>query len=188
MAQSFNTLQAEIENAAVGLDGAREGLRDARNQLTDANAALLVRAEKLARSNAELERFAYVASHDLQEPLRTVASFTQLLAQRYEGKNDAAVSEYVGFITTGVSRMRSLIEDLLAYSRVVPEAHELQSVRLEDTLNKALSSLNTALSHTAATVTHDPPPTLQVHGQQITYLFQNFISNAIKFRKPDYPR
>ena len=135
---------------------------------------LQARAEDLARSNEELEHFAYVASHDLQEPLRTVASFAQLLARRFNDSEQDA-REFVGHITSEVQRMRSLIEGLLAYSRVARTEHPATIVNMNRLLDDALSALRIAIADSGATITRDPLPNLVVGAQQITQLLQNLL-------------
>jgi PAS domain S-box-containing protein len=144
--------------------------------------ALELRAQELARSNAELERFAYVASHDLQEPLRMVASYTQLLGRRYAGKLDANADDFIRFAVDGANRMQALINDLLAFSRVTTQAKQPAEISLEVPLAGALANLQVAITTAEATVLHDPLPALKVDHQQFLQLFQNLIGNAIKFK------
>lgn len=145
------------------------------------------RAEELSRSNQELEQFAYVASHDLQEPLRTIGGFAQLLARRYQGKLDPDADEFIGYITDGVTRMRGLIDDLLAYSRVQRAHAVVKPVALETILQSALANLQGAIIAARAEVTYTELPTIAVDVSQFTQLFQNLIGNAIKFRGEPAP-
>lgn len=145
-------------------------------------------SEELARSNAELEQFAYVASHDLQEPLRMVTSYTQLLAQRYNDKLDATGREFIAYAVDGATRMQALIGDLLAYSRIGTGGEEYQEIDCNAALTEAMASLRTVVKETEAVITHDPLPTLKADGTQLRQLFQNLISNAIKFRRDEPPR
>ncbi|MFD3935506.1 CHASE3 domain-containing protein [Streptomyces sp. NPDC058611] len=142
-------------------------------------------AADLQRSNAELEQFAYVASHDLQEPLRKVSSFTQLLQRRYSGRLDAKADQYIDFAVDGANRMQTLINDLLDFSRVGRVHHELQSIELEAVLKRTLSSLSVSIEETDAAVTHDPLPPLVADPTQMGMLWQNLIGNAIKFHHPE---
>ncbi len=150
-----------------------------------AEAALREAHEELKRSNAELEQFAYVASHDLQEPLRMVSSYTQLLMRRYGDKLDGDAREFTAFIVDGATRMKQLIEDLLAYSRVGTRDKNFKPVDAGSSLGRALTNLRAAIQDSGATVTHDPLPTIPCDEVQLAQLFQNLIGNALKFRKPD---
>jgi PAS domain S-box-containing protein len=145
------------------------------------------RAE-LQRSNAELQQFAYVASHDLQEPLRMVTTYVQLLARRYQGDVDAEAKEFIGFAIEGAARMKGLIDALLAYSRVGIRERKAGPVDCEAVLANTVRTLQVQLTEGQATLTHDPLPTLQGDSVQIGQLFQNLLSNALKYRTPDPPR
>ena len=149
-----------------------------------AEQALAKQAEELARSNAELEQFAYVASHDLQEPLRMVASYTQLLARRYRDRLDADADEFISFAVDGVTRMQALINDLLAFSRVGTRGGTPEPTDAEMVLDRVLASLRPAMEESGATVTHDPLPTVTTDAVQLGQIFQNLVGNAIKFRRP----
>ena len=153
-----------------------------------AEIALERHAQDLARSNAELQQFAYVASHDLQEPLRMVTSYTQLLARRYQGKLDADADDFIRYAVEGVGRMQALINDLLTYSRVGTKGGEFQAVDAGVPLAEAVANLAVTVQETGAAVTHDP--LFQVRGDrhQLIQLFQNLIGNAIKFRGAAQPR
>jgi PAS domain S-box-containing protein len=154
----------------------------------EAEAALNAAHEELKRSNAELEQFAYVASHDLQEPLRMVASYTQLLGRRYESRFDGDAREFMNYIVDGASRMKQLIEDLLAYSRVGTKGQEPKPVQSEAALRRALFNLRTAMEEASASVTYDPMPEVVADEAQLGQLFQNLIGNALKFRSASVPR
>ncbi len=154
----------------------------------EAELMLARKSEELARSNAELERFAYVASHDLQEPLRMVGSYVQLLARRYQGKLDADADEFIHYAVDGAERMRQLINDLLAYSRVSTRGREFAPVALGEALDDALANLRHALEENGATVEHGDLPTVEGDSSQLAQLFQNLISNALKFRSEAPPR
>jgi light-regulated signal transduction histidine kinase (bacteriophytochrome) len=140
--------------------------------------------DSLTESNAALEQFAYVASHDLQEPLRTMGSFSQLLAERYKGRLDADADRFLDFIVGASKRMKYLVEDLLSYARIATEVERPSSVALDEDLEAAITHLSQAIAESNATVTHDPMPTVPVDRGQIVRLFQNLVGNAIKYRKP----
>lgn len=152
-----------------------------------AEEALSQRAAELARSNAELEQFAYVASHDLQEPLRMVASYTQLLAKRYQDRLDADARDFIAYAVDGATRMQTLITDLLNYSRVGTRGKPLQPTNCEAVLERTLAALQLAISESGAIVTHDSLPTLAGDESQLGQLFQNLLANAIKFRGQGLP-
>ena len=137
----------------------------------------------LRRSNTELEQFAYVASHDLQEPLRMVASYTQLLAKRYQGKLDADADEFIGYAVDGAKRMQGLVHDLLDYSRVGTQGKPLAPIDAEAVYRHALANLQITLEENQAVVTHDELPTIMGDDIQLTQLFQNLIGNAVKYRR-----
>jgi PAS domain S-box-containing protein len=138
-------------------------------------------AEELARSNRELEQFAYVASHDLQEPLRMVASYVQLLERRYKGKLDADADDFIRFSVDGALRMQRLISDLLAYARVGSRGKPFQPVKLESVYAEATANLQAAIRAEKAKVTRDPLPTIPGDAGQLVQLLQNLIANGIKF-------
>ena len=155
--------------------------------LKEAEEKLLEERNLLARSNAELEQFAYVASHDLQEPLRAVASCVQLLKKRYEGKLDARAEEFISHAVDGTKRMQALITDLLAYSRVGTHAHPFETVSCDEVLDDALANLTIAIQESNTVIKRDPLPTLQADATQLGQIFQNLIGNAIKFRAEGRP-
>jgi len=142
---------------------------------------------ELARSNSDLQQFAYVASHDLQEPLRMVASYTQLLAKRYKGKLDKDADEFIAFAVNGANRMQALIQDLLAFSRVDTQGQHFEPTSIEMLLGYALDNLKGGIEESGAVVTHDPLPTVMADERQVLHLLQNLLSNALKFRKQDPP-
>jgi PAS domain S-box-containing protein len=141
----------------------------------------------LERSNRELEQFAYVASHDLQEPLRMVASYTQLLAQRYQGQLDEKAKKYIDYAVDGAVRMQRLITDLLAYSRVKAPTGSAADVDSHAVLGEALRNLQSAIQESHALVTSDDLPTVRADVTQLAQVFQNLIANAIKFHAADAP-
>jgi PAS domain S-box-containing protein len=148
---------------------------------------LLQTVEELNRSNEELGQFAYIASHDLQEPLRMVASYTQLLSRRYQGRLDTDADEFIAFAVDGASRMQRLIDDLLAYSRVGTKGQDLLDTSSEDALRQALLNLRGAIGESGAVVTHDSLPTVLADEMQLVQLFQNLVGNAIKYQDPGVP-
>jgi PAS domain S-box-containing protein len=143
---------------------------------------LVKTAEELKRSNDQLEQFAYVASHDLQEPLRMVASYTQLLARRYQGRLDSDADEFIAYAVDGCNRMQGLIRDLLAYSRSGTESKVLREISGERALKEALANLRGSIEESGATVTHDLLPELTTDDTQLVQVLQNLIGNAIKYR------
>jgi PAS domain S-box-containing protein len=143
---------------------------------------------ELKRSNDELQQFAYVSSHDLQEPLRMVSSYTQLLAKRYKGRLDSDADEFIAFAVDGCNRMQGLIQDLLAYSRAGTSERELRKVPSENALQKALTNLRIMIKQSGAVVTHDALPTVRADETQLTQVFQNLVGNAIKYRRAEDPR
>ncbi|WP_447968225.1 PAS domain-containing protein [Nitrospira sp. M1] len=148
---------------------------------------LLQQRAALARSNRELQRFAYMASHDLQEPLRMISSFIQLLATEYNGRLDAEAHEYIGYVVDGAVRMRTLIDGLLEYSQLGNIEQTFNSTDCESLLNEALLNLGEAIAEKQAVVTHDPLPTVLANGNQLAQVFQNLISNGLKFSGPQSP-
>ena len=145
-------------------------------------------ARELTRSNAELEGFAYAASHDLQEPLRMVASFVGLLKERYQGQLDRDADEFIAFAMDGAKRMQRLIDDLLEYSRVATRGQPPAPTDAAAALGEALWNLTLAIEEAGATVTHDPLPTVLADPIQLMQLFQNLVGNALKFRGSEPPR
>ncbi len=144
--------------------------------------------EDLRRSNADLEQFAYVASHDLQEPLRMVASYVQLLAKRYRGKLDADADEFIGFALDGAMRMQRLIEDLLAYARVGTRGAPHVSTDPGEVLEQVLEALQVMIGETGATVTHTPMPRVLADPWELELVFLNLVANGIKFHRGEAPR
>ncbi len=144
-------------------------------------------AEDLNRSNQELEQFAYVASHDLQEPLRMITGYTQLLSKRYKGKLDQSADEFMGFVVDGAKRMQVLINDLLTYSRVGTRGKEVAPTDCALVLDKTLEGLRVAIQESGAVVTAEPLPVVMGDETQLGQLFQNLIGNAIKYRDHEPP-
>jgi light-regulated signal transduction histidine kinase (bacteriophytochrome) len=190
--EDFNTEKERLEDMQRALLNILDDLNQSSDELKKAHDVLEARVKErtaeLARSNAELEQFAYIASHDLQEPLRMVSSYVQLLGRRYQGKLDKDADEFIAFASEGAIRMQRLINDLLAYSRVGTRGKSFEEVNLEAVLARALENLQLALKEKSAAVTHDPLPTVFGDVGQLTQVFQNLIDNAVKFRADAPPR
>jgi len=150
--------------------------------------ALRQKTEDLIRSNQELEQFVYVASHDLQEPIRMVTSFVQLLERRYKDKLDQDANEFIGFAVDGAMRMHTLINDFLTYSRVATRGKALKPTDCQAVLEQSLGHLKVVLKESGAEVTHDPLPTVMADSSQLEQLFQNLIGNAVKFHGQRSPK
>jgi len=157
-----------------------------REQRKRSEQSLAEKVEELARSNRDLEQFASVASHDLQEPLRMVAAYTQLLSERYRGKMDANADKYMGYVVEGALRMQAMIRDLLAFSRVGRDAKP-GNADSNIALASALLNLQAVTEESGARITHDLLPTIAADPTQLIQLFQNLIGNAIKFRGKEKP-
>ena len=184
-AVTATTGPADLRRLAEDVELMRRRLADELAFSDQARARLDEQADELRRSNGELEQFAYVASHDLQEPLRKVASFCQLLQRRYADKLDERADQYIAFAVDGANRMQTLINDLLAFSRVGRMHKEYAPVDLEQVFTGTVDALSIAVEESGAVITHDPLPVLTADSTQIGMLFQNLIGNAIKFRDPD---
>ncbi|HEV8718294.1 MAG TPA: ATP-binding protein [Candidatus Binatia bacterium] len=155
---------------------------------TELEQRVAARTAALQRSNEALQQFVYVASHDLQEPLRTVATYVKLLARRYQGKLDADTEEFIGFAVDGAERMQQLIQGLLAYSRVESKELTCTATDCESVLACTLRDLQQAIRESEAEITHDPLPTVAADAQQLRLVLQNLLGNAIKFRSSERPR
>jgi PAS domain S-box-containing protein len=143
--------------------------------------------EELQRSNEELQRFAYVASHDLQEPLRSIVSFSQLLERRYAGQLDEDANEFIGFIIEGGNRMQQLIQDLLQLSRIETKARPLASTDVVEVVAGVVRSMETPIREAGATVTVEPLPRVMADAAQLAQVFTNLVGNALKYRRPGVP-
>lgn len=177
----------EVHTLAVDVDRMRERVLRELSAVRSANTALQGRALELERSNSELEQFAYVASHDLQEPLRKVASFCQLLQRRYVGQLDARADQYIEFAVDGAKRMQALIDDLLDFSRVGRIEPEPVLVSCGSALSQARVNLAAEIRATEAIIEADELPSVRAEFSLLTSLFQNLIGNAIKFRSDQPP-
>jgi signal transduction histidine kinase len=178
-------LAMHVENMRRDLVHQVEEIRLSHQEVENAHGLLSEQARELERSNRDLEQFAYVASHDLQEPLRKVASFTQLLQKRYGGSLDERADQYIEFAVDGAKRMQRLIQDLLSFSRVGRTGVAREDVDLEGVLAAALSELSERIRETHAEIVHDPMPV--VHGERalLQQLFVNLVGNSLKFRHPE---
>ena len=145
-------------------------------------------SEELARSNADLKDFAYVASHDLKKPLQSIEGFAKLLGRRYKGKLDAKADEFIEYISSDVKRMQELIKDLLEYSQLGAKEKKFKPTDCSGVVEKAVGNLQAAIEESNAVVTYDELPTVMVDTPQMISLFQNLIDNAIKFRGEEAPR
>ncbi len=197
--QTFTSDRLEVikllsTQAAISIDNARLydqlelRVQSRTVELTQANRQLEQLTAELQRSNQELEQFAYIASHDLQEPLRAITSYTQKLAQRYQGQLDERADRYIGFAVDGATRMQQLIQDLLTYSRVGRQKLKPESVDCNAIVQKVLRDLRVAIAESHSAIAVDPLPTLQADPTQLSLLFQNLIGNAIKYRSEEPPQ
>ena len=175
------------QNDAEGNPKRLVGIVQDITQRKQSEQALARTADELARSNKDLAQFAYVASHDLQEPLRMVTGYLQLIERRYKDKLDQDAREFIAFAVDGATRMSRLITDLLDYSRINTRGKPLESVEMEAILQRALDNLQVAIRDSAAQITHEPLPMVRGDAPQLVQLLQNLVGNAIKFRSPDRP-
>jgi light-regulated signal transduction histidine kinase (bacteriophytochrome) len=180
--EELKLLEIVAKQIEVAISNARQA-----EALRQSEEALARQAQELVRSNAELEQFAYIASHDLQEPLRMVASYIQLLERRYEDKLDADAQEFINYAVDGAKRMQILINDLLMYSRVTTRGKPFELTDCETVFEQAASNLKIAVEESGARLTHDPLPTVMADSAQLIQLFQNLMGNAIKFRDAKQP-
>jgi len=185
LAQSFDEMAATLEQRVGELQRAEAELK-AFNE--DLEQRVVDRTLELKRSNEDLEQFAYVASHDLQEPLRMIKNYLQLLRQRYKDQLDTNALEFIGFALDGSKRMHQLIHDLLTYSRVGTHGKEFGTTSCDEALADALANLQVAIEESNAEVTRDPLPTVKGDIVQLTQLFQNLVGNAVKFRGEAPPK
>lgn len=192
--EHFETLRQRKDGSLVHVSVSLSPLRDGSGKVVGTSSIVRditdakLRDAELRRSNAELEQFAYVASHDLQEPLRMVANYVELLASRYRGKLDDRADVYIGFASDGARRMQRLVSDLLAYSRIGSEGKPLRRVDSGAVLDQVLRSLEPLIAEHGAEVTHEGLPRVLADESQLGQLFQNLVANAIKFRSKAPPR
>jgi PAS domain S-box-containing protein len=182
-----------LYNASIYKDESGEaiGIFAAARDITERKKAeelLKLKLEELRRSNEELEQFAYVSSHDLQEPLRMISSYLQLLQRRYQGKIDDKADKYIYYAVDGAARMQTLINDLLEFSRVTTKAEKPEPTDSESVLNQVLSNLELYIKENRATVSHDSLPEIMADSTQLAQVFQNLIINGIKFHSEEAPK
>lgn len=181
--EELQDITEELQTSNEGLQSTTIELQKANEKLTSYKDSLEEAIEKLEISNRELEQFAYVASHDLQEPLRMVSSFAQLLEKRYKGELDDDADDFIGFIVEGAQRMKDLIDDLLTFSRLSTASREFRPTNMNKVLEDVLLSIKPSVEAENAIISHDDLPTVQCDPSQLRQLFQNLISNAIKFHE-----
>ena len=177
----------DLKDAQIATLNMMQDAEEARQQAEDANKELKAMLAELKRSNQELEQFAYVASHDLQEPLRMVASYTQLLQRRYQDKLDDDANDFIHFAVDGANRMKALIDDLLSYSRISTRGREFKPTDINKVIENAASDLQMLIEEEGATLSWDAMPTVMADEMQLVQLFQNLLRNAIKFRNDAPP-
>ena len=175
-------LLQKVKGANLELAAFNENLEE---RIAEGTKEIQRHALQLSRSNADLERFAYVASHDLQEPLRTIENFVTLLVKRYHDQLDERGHKYLSFIESGVGRMHTLIDDLLAFSRIDSQGHCPKIIDSMTIVDRAITQLGASIAEEKAAISYEGLPSVHADSTQLTQLFQNLLSNAIKFQKPD---
>jgi len=181
LAEVNRRLEAEVDSRRRAEEALRAANADLEQRVADRTRDLQLANEQLARSNRELEQFAYVASHDLQEPLRMVSAYGQLMERRFADRLDGDAREFLAFMTSGARRMQGLIDDLLAISRA-SRGPDLVAVSLDTALDRAVANLSLMLEEAGADLSREPLPQVLGDENQLTRLFQNLLSNAVKFR------
>ncbi len=185
--KAHGELEQRVQERTRDLKTSNELLEVEIEERKRAESILAQQSAELARSNSELEQFAYIASHDLQEPLRMVGSYVQLLERKYKNLFDAKGEEYIAYAVDGAKRMQLLINDLLSYSRVGTQGNEFALTDCAGVAGLAIKNLQKAIQESGATITCDPLPTVMADRMQLLQLFQNLLANAIKFRAEQYP-
>ncbi|MGF7118918.1 PAS domain-containing sensor histidine kinase [Methanobacterium oryzae] len=178
--ESRDNLEEKVEERTAEIEEAYQIVKENEIKLQDT-------ITQLERSNKELQSFAYITSHDLQEPLRTIVSYAQLIQRRYEGKLDADADEFLEFMVQGATRMKGMIQGLREYSRVESAEKEFVKTDMNLKVEKAIENLKSAIDESQATITYDKLPIIFADPDQMVRVFQNLISNAIKFKKPQFP-
>jgi signal transduction histidine kinase len=183
LSRSFDRMTRNLRETLVSRDELSKEVAERKQAEKELKRTMV----ELERSNTELERFAYIASHDLQEPLRMVSSYTQLLERRYKDKLDNDANDFINYAVNGAKRMQQLINDLLMYSRVGTRGKSFEITDCNEVLKTALENLEIAIRENNATVTYDPLPVIEADAGQLVQLFQNLIENAIKFHRDEPP-
>jgi signal transduction histidine kinase len=184
LSRSFDRMTRSLRETLVSRDELSKEVAERKQAEKELKSTMV----ELERSNTELERFAYIASHDLQEPLRMVSSYTQLLERRYKDKIDNDANDFINYAVNGAKRMQGLINDLLMYSRVGTRGKPFETTDCNKVLDTALENLEITICENNATITHDPLPVVEADAGQMVQLFQNLIENAIKFHRDEPPR
>jgi light-regulated signal transduction histidine kinase (bacteriophytochrome) len=182
-----SSLDPELARLRAQKSALEELLDLQERMVADQSRRLQAQAAELQKSNHALEQFAYVISHDLQEPLRMVAAYTELLREAYQGKLDENADKYIGFASGGARRMQELINALLDYSRITTRSKELTPLSLDAVVDEALLNLTMAIDESSARVVRDALPTVMGDRAQLVRMFQNLVGNAVKFRDPSRP-
>ncbi len=183
--RAYSKLDELVEKRTIELKMVNEQLQQELTERKKAEEELKKTLSELKRSNEELQQFAYVASHDLQQPLRMVASYTQLLAKRYKDKLDKDANEFIKYAVEGANNMKTLIEDLLEYSRIQTRGNPFEVINFEEVLKDVLFSFHETIKEKDAEITHDYLPNILADKTQLIQVFQNLIDNALKFRSKD---
>jgi PAS domain S-box-containing protein len=185
--EARQSLEVQVQERTKELTAANMALKTKIAERLETDRQLAALTTELQRSNRDLEQFAYVASHDLQEPLRAITSYTQLLAKRYQGQLDDKAEKYIYYVVDGATRMQRLIQDLLAYSRVGKNKLKRQPTDCNVVLAQVIKDLGVAIAESQATISVDPMPTILADPAQVAQVWQNLISNAIKYRGKTAP-
>ncbi len=183
--RAYSKLDELVEKRTIELKMVNEQLQQELTERKKVEEELKKTLSELKRSNEELQQFAYVASHDLQQPLRMVASYTQLLAKRYKDKLDKDANEFIKYAVDGANNMKTLIEDLLEYSRIQTRGNPFEVINFEEVLKDVLFSFHETIKEKDAEITHDYLPNILADKTQLIQVFQNLIDNALKFRSKD---